>query len=427
MSFLKITKSLKYSIFEIILEVRYLCYRIITDIKDFYWQFKKPRMTGFFDGTYRPWNFCPINKARNIVIYVLYDREFKISVRLFLKKMKETKFSVYVINNNYFSVKNRIEISNLATLYLERENVGSDFGAYKDGFLGLLRMNILSDARSLFFINDSMQLIPGQYLDNFIDKMINFTTSNYKFFAPYVNMQESPHIQSCFLGFSREVFFSKNFIKFWKSHHYSSIKKRNIINGEVRLSKINFKMEYPANFIYSSRALYSILLKHQKNNNLFDEKMIISEFLPQQPFPENDVRGTWSIPFRYPPNHASKSAASQDETQKLHWLMRLVEQTNPTHFSAFLMVEFLQSPFLKKDLGISGTFQLARLVLFYKKHLELSLPGEENLILRNNLLFEWENLLMVKGVPESLLNSRFICKIKNLSLNGYIPHGHIEK
>ena len=58
-------------------------------------------------------------------------------------------------------------------LSFDRLNIGRDIGAFQDGFLYLLNNNFLKSINFLCFANDSIQVIPGEKLDEFFDKEPN--------------------------------------------------------------------------------------------------------------------------------------------------------------------------------------------------------------------------------------------------------------
>ena len=123
-------------------------------------------------------------------------------------------------------------------IYLQRENIGQDFGAWKDSFelIKFYKLNI--DLDWLLFCNDSNFCLGGDNSDKFISKLSSKLEkiNEIDFISLNCNYERRLHYQSYFLCFSKVVFQNKKFQKFWKRYLPISHRFHAIENGEKKLS-----------------------------------------------------------------------------------------------------------------------------------------------------------------------------------------------
>ena len=104
------------------------------------------------------------------------------------------------------------ELNKLGCYVICRENVGQDFGAYKDGIALLKKYKITDHLKWLVLCNDSNFCLGGKNSDNFIKRFSVALNSKEKtdFISLNCNFESRLHYQSYFLCLSNLIFQNKN-------------------------------------------------------------------------------------------------------------------------------------------------------------------------------------------------------------------------
>lgn len=204
--------------------------------------------------------FAHFNKNDEIDDYVLY----------YLKELnKNCRTLIFVSTSNIVDPSRKITLSNLVTEVIIRNNIGYDFYSYKTGFDYILNSGEIYD--ELIFINDSCigPLFPLS--DLFYDMSIRCNDF-------WGITQNSGHIQSYFMAFSKSVVSSQNFINFWSNFSVYTTKPEVILNGEIKLTQIlaasgfNYSVYTKSienNLRTTILKFIRILLNHLKGNKIF--------------------------------------------------------------------------------------------------------------------------------------------------------------
>lgn len=217
------------------------------------------------------------NKKR-LSIFVHYDKKEIISdedIRYIKACSEFTQYFVFVTNSN-LKREELDKIRPFAQKIIIRENIGYDFGAWRDAFFEL-DFEKLKNYDELIFINNSCYLVNNnfRYIFNKMEKrncdFWGMTLSPFLEDGSYINQKcINEHIQSFFQVFKKEVFLNETFIDFLGN-----------IKNEERLVDVI--------------ANYETQLTEQLNNAGFkyavfvEETRLLSKFI-----------GNYSIPYEYP-------------------------------------------------------------------------------------------------------------------------------
>ncbi len=207
-----------------------------------------------------------------LCIYVTYNKENKIEayVGYMLKALREYVTTLYVVCNYSKIVKGRKEyVEPYADEIFYRENRGYDAGAYKDMLCTVLGWEEVSQYDELVMMNDS-------FFGPFYDLSVCFETMekqtcdfwgmtrSYGGYFSSVECSYGPHIQSYFLGFSKNVLTCQSFRNFWKALIYPESYEKAVVNFEFALN------DYFKNQSFVSMTLTDVWgMTFQENENPF--------------------------------------------------------------------------------------------------------------------------------------------------------------
>ena len=246
---------------------------------------------------------------------------------------------------------------------VHRNNVGFDFGAYKD----CVRLVTADqpDLQRFLFLNDSVFFIEDG-LEQFFRDMI----ADYDSVAAFENWGDNTacHLQSFAVSVSGKVFFSQPFQQFWKQYTPISSRLHAIHEGEMKLSEAILKTAETSNVLYTCAGLAAQL------ENL-DEEIICGDLI---------------VPLQY------RRLLSADEESKIclsaqyRSLLDIVNLSSPIHCGAWLFPRIMGTPIVKKDIVYRQRFQFWEV-----QRLFTDLMTEAELI-------EFSTLLRAKGNYQKL-------------------------
>ncbi len=348
-----------------------------------------------------------ISDYKKICIFVSFSNTLSESSKSYLKTIYEAGYGVIFVNNKKIS---EIDFKFLKqhTIYaINRLNIGRDIGAYKDIFLFLNYKKIINNINYLCFANDSIQFIPGKNAKALKSSISNFEKSDSDGLFTNYSYQVEKHYQSYFCIIKKRIFNSNEYLLFWQNYKPYDDKQHNIINGEIALSRRFYNQIDNPTVLYSSIKLGKLFSDIKSFN--FDNKILSLKLASILPSTSSVLLSKFNLEVeKIHKNDWNIGDLINDfETQLL--IFNLIENSNPTHIGAFVFPLFLKSPFLKKDLALSGCFNIAQSFLLYElillNSLDLNYEGNKDLYL--NLTREFELLLEKKGNPFSYKNKKF--------------------
>ena len=272
-----------------------------------------------------------------------------------LSILKESLFEIVYVHNGYLEEKVKNDLKKKGCYVICRENIGQDFGAWKDTFAFLEKNKIIKFLDWVLICNDSNFCLNGtnqKFITTFERCLSN--PKDIDFIALNCNLERQLHYQSYFICFGKEILLSNSFKKFWENylplnHRYHANKK-----GEMKLTQ-KVLVHYRPEVILNN---YNIYWKIFSQINKKDIHELISFF---------------------PKNYSSLEKCFDNSNLRngLKKLIGLLESYNPSHVFALLNVKYLDSPFLKKDIVRNGLYSLSQV---YDLLIALNLENDPKLL-----------------------------------------------
>jgi hypothetical protein len=342
-----------------------------------------------------------------IAIFVAYSRRLTLSNKAYLEALNKAGFAIFYINNEV-TEKNAVPaISALSWRAFDRQNIGRDFGGFKDGVLQLLEEGHLHRCQVLCIANDSMQFIPGRNSECFSDALINFSRSDKVALFSHISHEVMTHYQSYFQCLKPEVFLSRPFIKFWTRYTPLSHRRHCIYNGEIELSRQVYQRLRDVEILYTSDKLVETLEKSTPSD------ITTAEIFRLMPSP---ARTSQMNLIGYSLNQLMTKREKDEALSRLDMfsISDLLESGNPSHIAAFLYPYFLQCPFVKHDLATAGSYTMAQAITLFKEALIKSM-GQDQMDDVNRLTSEFRDLVYSRGIPLSYSNLRREAALKGIT------------
>ena len=282
---------------------------------------------------------------KRLAIFVAYHSSHKLpqSNINYLNILRETLFEIVYVHNGYLDEKVKNDLKKKGCYVICRENIGQDFGAWKDTISLLEEYKITSNLEWLLLCNDSNFCVGGKNGLSFKEKfkkLLSIKNSEFDFICLNCNYEGIQHYQSYFLCLSKVIIRNSKFKHFWKTYIPLNNRYYTIKNGEKKFSKLvlhNFKPK----IIFSSDQLCLRMKENFKPN-----RKSITNLLPQNLF------------FLEACFIFDKSIETQKINLGIRRLINSLEKYNPSHVFGILNIIYLESPFLKKDIVRMGIFEI---------------------------------------------------------------------
>ena len=175
----------------------------------------------------------PLAGARRVVVFVHYDRQGTVHdfVWHYLRQLQALGFAIVFVSNAPRLAEAQIEpLKNLCALIIRRDNVGYDFGAYKEGIAAVPELAALD---ALLLANDSVYG-PLHHLAGLLERM---DAQDAEVWGASDSWEFSFHLQSYFLLFHPTALASPAFAAFWRQLRYVQSKTWIVRKYEVGLTR----------------------------------------------------------------------------------------------------------------------------------------------------------------------------------------------
>lgn len=173
----------------------------------------------------------PLAGARRVVVFVHYDRQGVVHdfVRHYLRQLHDIGFAIVFVSNapRLMQVETLQEI---CALVIRRDNVGYDFGAYKEGIAAVPDLGALD---MLLLANDSVYG-PLYHLGGLLDRM---GPEEADVWGASDSWERSFHLQSYFLLFHKAALTAPAFAAFWRQLRYVQSKTWIVRKYEIGLTR----------------------------------------------------------------------------------------------------------------------------------------------------------------------------------------------
>lgn len=332
------------------------------------------------------------NNYKRLAIFVAFHNSSEIpqSNLNYIKILKKSLFDIVYVHNGYLEKKLIDRLNKIGCFVIIRENIGQDFGAWKDTISLFQEHKILDKLKWLLLCNDSNFCIGGKNLDAFITKFNESmnTQDLYDFICLNSNFEGSLHYQSYFICLSKNILKMQKFRKFWKEYIPIDNRYHAIRNGEKKFSKT---------ILYNSRPKI-MFSSYELSENIKDKLPIDYKYLLKL-LPNNL--------FFLKVLFENKSLNSKKNIYlSISQLINSLENYNHSHVFGLLNIIYLNSPFLKKDVVRMGVFsinQVYEVLKISKLLINKKLKDEVMKILTSHgtlfSYFEERRIAVRKGIP----------------------------
>ena len=279
---------------------------------------------------------------KKIILFVVYSPKSYLLYERYFDLLEQLGYEIVVISNGGLP-QEFIDIFKDRVIGMgERNNIGRDFGTYKEFILSLKNKNI--NLKNLIICNDSI-FTNLRKNDNRFAEFVNANSE--KDFLGAAEYMGNPgyHVQSYFLMFSENVLKGKNFSNFWTNFLISDDRRSNIHNGEIKLSEAILADGFtPTIFLSTDKVLDTIM---SKEDNL-------SKLIMEMSFnPHIDPAILERIKDLYLENNSddSNSAIIQLNNSAIRRILSsLINKYGMIICAPFFIINEFGFPFLKRDL-----------------------------------------------------------------------------
>ena len=189
------------------------------------------------------------NHKKRLAIFVAFHNTSKVpkSNLNYIDILNKCSFNIVYIINGKLNNKVLKQLNKIGCYVICRDNIGQDFGAWKDGITLLQKYKITDQLKWLLLCNDSNFCLGGKNSDDFIAKFSEALDAHKAtdFISLNCSYEKSFHYQSYFLCLSDLIIQKKSFNNFWKkylplNHRFHAIK-----SGEIKLTSTVLKKFRP--------------------------------------------------------------------------------------------------------------------------------------------------------------------------------------
>lgn len=233
------------------------------------WRYALKHPNGTLKFIFKNENRPPNQQINNedIALFVVWDPKHHLMYQRYFDLLENLGFKVIVVLNGGKITDEFLDyFKQRALAIVTRNNIGRDFGAYKE-CVKYLQLHNLQPNR-LLLCNDSVfaDLIPN---DNRFKEFIHQNAK--KDFVGVAEYMGKPnyHVQSYFLILSNKVLNAEHFKAFWNNFLITDDRRLNIHKGEVALTQAIIKDGFnPTVFLSTDRILSKISLSNSNAQDL---------------------------------------------------------------------------------------------------------------------------------------------------------------
>jgi hypothetical protein len=263
--------------------------------------------------------------------------------RNIIEAVARSPFNLVIVSNGPLAPHLAQELHGKCRLLIERNNIGRDFGGYKDGVNIVLRRFAVE---RLAIANDSVF-----YLANGLDGLLATLDGPQDFVGVSEVYDHHYHVASFLMAFGRRVVDSKPFRDFWRRYRPLGTRRWAIFNGEGELTALLLRAGFRPHVLYRAAHLRPYLS---------DEATV----LPLLPL---DVR-TWLAGKGEPRSttlfHKVTAALKRlrgvyrPQTTMQEIVIDEVMGRNQMHAAGLMFCRFIGLPLIKRDLYYRGVYSL---------------------------------------------------------------------
>ena len=285
----------------------------------------------------------PLAGAARVAVFVHYDRQGVVHdfVWHYLRQLHDLGYAI-VFTSNAPRLAQPEMLRDLCALVIRRDNVGYDFGAYKEGIAAIPDLGAVD---TLLLANDSVYG-PLHHLAGVLDRM---DPQGADVWGASDSWEFSFHLQSYFLVFHRAALASPAFTAFWKKLRYVQSKTWIVRRYEVGLTRALRRGGLRCRAAFPYRRAASALIEAVVERNVAGDGL-------------DPVRKTF--------------------IQQVFRTVNAGVPLNGTHFFWDYLISQMDFPFLKRDLLQKNPARIP-LLNYWERVVKQSTDYDTDLILRH--------------------------------------------
>lgn len=312
-------------------------------------------------------------------VFVLYAKtSLPDFTRNALDAIARSPHNLIIVSNAVLSHLLKAQLQDKCYKIIERNNLGRDFGAYKDGVNYVLEHH--PDADRIVLMNDSVF-----FFQRTIDKLIADLNAPYDFIGVTETHQYHYHVQSFTLSFGQNVLRNKAFVTFWRKYRPISTRRFAIHRGELRLTRKLTRAGFRPHILYQpahllphlqckpvreSIELVRLLPVHARDDlyshflTVLGEKYSPSSYAALEAVSQG-IRRIQAGPLRGADagqlGRINSRAAGMEQWSFgifPNLIVSSISRSNQMHHGGLLFIKFLGMPLLKRDIFYRELFTL---------------------------------------------------------------------
>ncbi|MFK4966689.1 rhamnan synthesis F family protein [Lactococcus garvieae] len=221
---------------------------------------------------------------KRLLLYVHYNKYNQISDHVLyqLRQMKPLFEKVVFISNSQFSIEGQAKLTGLIDDFIQRENKGFDFGAWRDG-MAHIGFEQLKEYDSVTIMNDTcfgpLYDMAPYYAKYEAREVDIWGITNHRAYQESKNHGFAEHIQSYYKVFSHKVISSEVFQNFWKNIEDFENVQDVIDHYEIRSTTVFIEAGFEYETILDTRELDDSRLLHP-DFSYYAPEVILQEKVP---------------------------------------------------------------------------------------------------------------------------------------------------
>ncbi len=276
--------------------------------------------------------------GRFVVLVVYANSTVPLFTRTFIDSLKASPFDLVVVSNGRLAPTAVSELLNVCCLLIERENIGQDFGGYKDGIS--IVSGRFTRIERLVLANDSVF-----YLNRGLDKLIADLNGEEDFIGVSETYDHHYHVASFLMSFGPRVISNLEFRQFWKRYLPVGTRRWAIFQGEGALTAALLRSGFLPRVLFRAEHLEAQLRVCASGG--------AAKTLSLLP-PSSRRRVAKSLlhtngPAATQPS-ANESVAACEPDRFAGAVIAAIMARNQMHAAGFLFREFLGLPLIKRDI-----------------------------------------------------------------------------
>jgi hypothetical protein len=190
-----------------------------------------------------------LRKSNRYLLFLLFTKlEIPPFTHTVLEAIRRSRLNLVIISNSELSETLREQLLDQCHLLIERQNVGQDFGGYKDGISELLKRT--NDIERLAILNDSLF-----FFEKNIDNLITGLDGEQDVIGMTEDFHLHYHIQSFALSFSRAVLEDRRLRNYWRHYRPISTRRWVVARGERGLTRQLMRSSFKPHILYHGAML----------------------------------------------------------------------------------------------------------------------------------------------------------------------------